>query len=270
LYRDRGDIARRLNKLAEAKQAFEESWRLALELRQIGQEDPKLMLMAIGGFRNLLELAVAGQTKFSDEPAAQRLAELIEQLPEQLAAENVGRRIRREFAVELIQLGNLFERQGRLELALKLSRQGVALTEQLIEEDRANLDHQFNLQVGLDLLGRLLAEDQQLDEARKVYQNRLKALNELSGRLIKSAYDPVELAQLTFAKAQTNNTLARISLIQNEPSQALAELDAAKKLIAALISEFPQHRAVFEQELNETQRMLAKLSFPPAIAEKPE
>jgi len=180
LHHDRGDIARRLNKLPEAKQAYRESRELLEKLREDHPRDLKLLLNTLTISRSLAELTAPRQAKSADIPPPEELSAIADQIEKSLGEKNANSRIRTELAVELFQLGQHLHRLGFSDIALELSRQGVAMTETLVEEDQSNLNHHQNYHLGLELVARLLADLQQYDRARKVYEKRLAVLSRLA------------------------------------------------------------------------------------------
>lgn len=239
--------------------------------------DLKLLLKAMTVDRLLLQLATAGEGDLMGGSMGDLMGKLPVQNTQQIAdlvqqkvvMENLGGKLRGEFAIELFQLGQQLQRHGHLELALKFSQHGVSLTGRLVDEESPNLNHHQNHQFGLGQLAHQLALDRQHKKAHETHHRRLKALSEFTKRIPENPETELKRANLKFDEAKTYNALAYLSLIQKEPSRTQMELDNAKGLLDSLIAQFPAHQAFFQQELNRTQSLRKQLLNQPAIAEKP-
>jgi tetratricopeptide (TPR) repeat protein len=262
--------ARRLNRHPQAKSAIQAAREQIEALLAEHPGNAPLLLNALTIYRTIADLIDDPESLAEDLPPLETLQELALKLRQSLTAETSTHRIRGEFAIELLQLGEQFRRLNRLDMGLKLSQLGAAISGELAVADAGNIDYQFNHQFALSQLAQLHVLSQQYPQAREAYAELLKALAKLESQLQGNPELAFERGKLLFENAKTNNALAGISLATKDWNLAREELKEAQRLLELLIAEFPNERAFFQQELDQTLRLQTWLNSRPAMAEKPQ
>ncbi|MCA9070485.1 MAG: hypothetical protein KDA84_16245, partial [Planctomycetaceae bacterium] len=265
---DLGLIPHDSTKNVEAKKLLEQCRGGLEELLEIDPGNLKLLLKTLMVDRHLTPYFLANQADRIAPQLVENSRQVLDQVQQQVIGENRGGKLRGEFSVELFQLGHYLSQGGHLEIALKSMQLGATLASRLAEEIPGNLNHHQNYQFGLSQLAHLFTLDQQYENAQTAHRKRLEALSKYAKQIPDTPEALLKKANLQFEEAKTHNALARLSLIRKQPEIALEELDKSEKLVESLIKQFPDHRAFFAQELQQSQSIRKQVLSLPAIAEK--
>lgn len=263
------ETALNLKHFPAAKEALQEAREHIEVLLAAETSDSRLLLNALVIYRMIAELSEASESLATELPPLEKIRSLTGKLENLLAEDSALERMRADLAIELLQLGFNFSRLGLSKPAWEFSLQGSRVIDELVAASPSNLDYHFNQHFARVQLAQLLVKAGQLDEARKTYGDLLAALSQLDQQLSPMPDLAFERGKIQFERAKTQIALAGIFLKQNEPAQALKELNEAAGGLRSLILQFPNAAEEFQKELEQTLKMKQGLSPRPADAEKP-